>query len=58
MDLHDRLFDIARQRSRKIVLPEGEDARIVAAAARLKQRGIARPILLGDPDAIARSQAN
>ena len=52
MDLLDRLFDIARQRNRKIVLPEGDDARIVAAAARLKQLGLARPILLGAPDAI------
>jgi phosphotransacetylase len=34
MDLIDRLFDIARQRYRKIVLPEGDDARLVAAAAR------------------------
>ena len=52
MDLLDRLFDIARQRNRKIVLPEGDDARIVAAAARLKQLGLARAILLGAPDAI------
>jgi phosphate acetyltransferase len=47
MDLLDRLFDIARQRNRKIVLPEGDDARIVAAAARLKLEKLARPILLG-----------
>ena len=36
MDLLARLFDIARRRRRKIVLPEGEDARIVAAALRLR----------------------
>lgn len=47
MDLLDRLFDIARKRYRKIVLPEGDDARIVAAAARLKNEKIAQPILLG-----------
>src|SRR5438034_81295 len=47
MDLLDRLFDIARQRNRKIVLPEGDDARIVAAAARLKLEKLALPILLG-----------
>ena len=41
MDLLDRLFDIARQRYRKIVLPEGDDARIVAAAARLHKEKIA-----------------
>ena len=50
MDLLDRLFGIARQRNRKIVLPEGDDARIVAAAARLKSEKIARPVLLGARD--------
>ncbi len=53
MDLLDRLFDIARTRYRKIVLPEGDDARIVAAAAHLKSEKIAQPILLGAADAIA-----
>ena len=52
MDLLDRLFDIARQRSRKIVLPEGDDPRIIAAAARLKSEKIAHPILLGSPNAL------
>jgi phosphate acetyltransferase len=52
MDLLDRLFDIARKRYRKIVLPEGDDARIVAAAARLKNEKIAQPILLGDASTI------
>jgi phosphate acetyltransferase len=53
MDLLSRLFDIARQRQRKIVLPEGDDARIVEAALRLKNEKLARPILLGARDAIA-----
>ena len=52
MDLTARLFDIARRRYRKIVLPEGEDARIVAAALRLRNEKIAQPILLGIPDEI------
>lgn len=52
MDLLDRLLDIARKRYRKIVLPEGEDARVIAAAARLKDEKIAEPILLGARDAI------
>jgi phosphate acetyltransferase len=46
MDLLSRLFDIARQRQRKIVLPEGEDARIFEAALRLKNEKIAEPIVL------------
>jgi phosphate acetyltransferase len=53
MDLIDRLFDIARRRRRKIVLPEGEDARIVEAALRLKSENLAQPILLGTGDAPA-----
>ena len=52
MDLLDRLFDIARQRNRKIVLPEGGDARIVSAAARLKAEKLAQPVLLGTIDAL------
>ncbi len=52
MTFLDRLFDIARQRNRKIVLPEGNDARIVSAAARLKHEKLARPILVGMPDAL------
>ncbi len=52
MGLLDRLFDIARQRNRKIVLPEGDDARILTAAARLKLEKLARPILIGTPDAL------
>ncbi len=47
MDLLSRLFDTARQRRRKIVLPEGEDARIVAAAQRLREEKLAEPIVLG-----------
>jgi phosphate acetyltransferase len=49
MEFLDRLFDIARRRNRKIVLPEGDDPRIVAAAARLRDQYLARPVLVGDP---------
>ncbi|HET9717423.1 MAG TPA: phosphate acetyltransferase [Pseudolabrys sp.] len=52
MDLLDQLFDIARRRNRKIVLPEGSDARIVAAARKLKDESLAEPILLGRWDEI------
>lgn len=53
MDLIARLFDSARQRQRKVVLPEGEDARVIAAARRLADECIAVPIVLGDTDKIA-----
>lgn len=55
MELIDRLLDISRRRYRKIVLPEGEDSRIVAAAARLQAEKIAQPILLGSADAVSKA---
>jgi phosphate acetyltransferase len=57
MTLLDRLFDIARRRNRKIVLPEGEDARVIAAAVRLKNEKLAQPILLGDAAAMGKIAA-
>jgi phosphate acetyltransferase len=54
MELIERLFGIARKRHRKIVLPEGEDARIVVAAARLATEKLARPILLGAADTVGK----
>ncbi len=49
----DRLFDTARRRQFKVVLPEGDDIRVIAAARRLKDEGIALPIVLGARDCIA-----
>ncbi len=43
----------ARRSPQRIVLAEGEDDRIVEAAARAAHDGIARPILLGRPRVIA-----
>ena len=57
MKFIERLFDIARKHHRTIVLPEGEDARIVAAAARLVAEKLARPILLGDAEAVGKVAA-
>jgi phosphate acetyltransferase len=57
MDLLERLFDNARRRDRKIVLPVGEHARIVAAAVRLKKDKLAKPILLGSADVMAKIAA-
>jgi phosphate acetyltransferase len=48
MDLLSGLFDSARKHLRKIVLPEGDDPRIIAAACRLRDDKVAIPILLGD----------
>ena len=52
MDQIDRILDSARRRNLKVVLPEGEDARILAAARRLKDEGLAMPILIGPVEGV------
>ena len=47
MDLVERLVAHAKQRPRTVVLPEGDDPRILQAARRLHDEGIARPALIG-----------
>jgi phosphate acetyltransferase len=58
MDPIARCLDIARRRGLQIVLPEGEDLRILAAARRLKDESIATPVVLGAPGAIANAAVN
>ncbi len=52
MGLLDTLARKAALAPRRLVLPEGEDPRIVRAAATLTQKGYARVTLLGDPGRI------
>ncbi|MDE2991020.1 MAG: phosphotransacetylase [Chloroflexota bacterium] len=47
MDIVQQLIERAKQRHRTVVLPEGDDPRILQAARRLHDEGIARPILIG-----------
>ncbi len=49
-----QLTELARKANKRIVLPEGDEPRTVKAAAICAERGIARPVLLGNPDAIRR----
>lgn len=51
----ERCFDTARGRHFKIVLPEGDDIRVLAAARGLIDREIARPIVLGAAEAISKA---
>ncbi|WP_407168019.1 phosphate acetyltransferase [Bradyrhizobium sp. ORS 111] len=44
----NRIIEAARQAPRRIVLPEGEDIRIVEAAVRAKRDGLAESILVGN----------
>ena len=47
-----RLVETARADRQRIVLPEGNEPRTVAAAAIIEARGIARCVLLGHPDEV------
>ena len=58
MDLIEQLIERAKSRRRSVVLPEGGDPRIVHAARRLHDEGIARPILVGDPAALEAAAAS
>lgn len=49
----DRLFAAARAARRRIVLAEGEDPRILAAAVRAEAEGLAELTLLGRTDTVA-----
>jgi malate dehydrogenase (oxaloacetate-decarboxylating)(NADP+) len=48
------VFEAARKDPRRIVYAEGEDERVLRAAQMLVDDGIARPILLGNREVIAR----
>ena len=50
MGILERLFERARRQRRRIVLPEVGDERILEAARRLKDEGLAEPILPLDPE--------
>lgn len=52
MEILDRFFNTARQRNHLVVLPEGNDRRVMSAARQLVDQGLARPIVLGSPEAI------
>ncbi len=52
MSMIERILSKARADARRIALPEGDEPRTVQAAARVRDEGLARPILLGDPDRI------
>jgi phosphate acetyltransferase len=56
-DILERFVAAARARPRRVVLPEGGEPRIVAAARRLADEGIAEPLLLGSTAAVAAAAA-
>jgi len=52
MSLLERVISEAKRDVKTIVLPEGQDPRVVKAAAAIAERGIAKVILLGTGDEI------
>ncbi|HTP50243.1 MAG TPA: phosphate acetyltransferase [Anaeromyxobacteraceae bacterium] len=48
-----RLVEAARSANKRIVLPEGTEPRTVVAASIVQERGIARCVLLGNPEEVA-----
>lgn len=50
----DSIYAKAREAKKRIVLPEGVDKRVVKAAADAHNRGLAVPIMLGNPEVIAK----
>src|SRR5215470_2803865 len=57
MRILDTLKNRARAYLQRIVLPEGEDPRVIEAAARVAAEGYAKPALLGRADAIRAAAA-
>jgi len=52
MSAFDRVLHAARNKVRTVVLPEATDTRILKAASIAAQQGIAKPILLGEPEQV------
>ena len=52
MSMIERVWEKARRNVKTVVLPEGDEPRTVQAAARIRDEGLARPVLLGNPDGI------
>ena len=54
MGIVDAIIARARRERRPVALPEGRDERVLRAARRLVDAGLARPVLLGDPAEVGR----
>ena len=52
MELMKKIWDAAKSNKKKIVLPEGNEERTIAAAQKICNLGLAHPILLGNTEEI------
>jgi phosphate acetyltransferase len=57
-ELIAQCIEKAGRSSRRLVLPEGDDARVQTAALQIRELGIATPVLLGEPSALRQSNAD
>ena len=55
--MFENLVEILKANPRKIVFPEGTDARILEAAARLNEDGFLSPVLVGNVEAVKAAAA-
>jgi len=53
MEIVEKYITAAKARSQTVVLPEGGEGRVLQAARRLADEGIATPVLLGRPAELA-----
>jgi len=52
MSFIETIYDRAKKVKKRILLPEGEEIRVLKAAAQIQERGICSPVVLGNPDKI------
>ena len=57
MNFLKTIIERASKLNGTVVLPEGQDARVITAACACVDRKIATPIVLGTPDEIAAAEA-
>ena len=55
--IFDNLIELLRSNPRRLIFIEGADARILEAAARLKQEGFLTPVLIGNVDTVRAAAA-
>ena len=58
MSMIEMVKEKARKLSKRIVLPEGDEPRTIAAAVEIQREGLAVPILLGNPEKIKEKAAS
>ncbi len=55
MELMNKIWEAAKSDKKKIVLPEGNEARTVVAAKKIVEEGIATPILIGNKEEVLKT---